>query len=231
MNRVWIVCAALAASTHALVLFAIQPGTLAEPRLLGDESSSIELSLVEAGPPAPVSIPASTELPPEPEPPPPTELEPPPVVAEPMPEPERAIDEPKPLPQPRAPVRKPRVAAPVRRPTQVTAPSAAASNPGSGVASNPGRSTSARPRYRSNPKPNYPAESRRAGQQGVVLITVQVSAAGNAASVQVSRSSGFPLLDSAALQAVRQWTFEPARAAGIPIASQVEVPVRFDLNR
>jgi len=36
---------------------------------------------------------------------------------------------------------------------------------------------------------------------------------------------------TAALRAVRRWTFEPARTAGIPTASKVEIPVRFDLRR
>jgi len=28
---------------------------------------------------------------------------------------------------------------------------------------------------------------------------------------------------------VRRWTFEPARAAGVPVASRVQIPVRFNL--
>jgi protein TonB len=66
-------------------------------------------------------------------------------------------------------------------------------------------------------------------QQGVVLLTVQVGADGHASDVTLSRSSGFPLLDQAALRTVRQWRFYPARAGGLPVASQVEVPVRFSL--
>jgi protein TonB len=65
----------------------------------------------------------------------------------------------------------------------------------------------------------------------VVIVNVEVDADGRAADVSLSRSSGFPLLDQAALEAVRRWTFEPAREGGFPVASRVDVPVRFSLAR
>jgi protein TonB len=49
--------------------------------------------------------------------------------------------------------------------------------------------------------------------------------------VSVSRGSGYPELDEAAVRAVRRWMFEPARAAGLPVASHVDIPVRFSLSR
>jgi periplasmic protein TonB len=87
----------------------------------------------------------------------------------------------------------------------------------------------AKPRYRTNPTPEYPIASRRRQEEGMVLLNVSVDAGGFPASVSLSRSSGFPLLDQAALEAVRRWTFEPARAAGMPVFSTVVVPVRFSL--
>jgi protein TonB len=68
------------------------------------------------------------------------------------------------------------------------------------------------------------------GQQGTVMLAVEVTADGRAGSVRLAQSSGFALLDAAALQAVRRWTFEPARNLGLAVASHVEVPVRFDLR-
>jgi len=62
------------------------------------------------------------------------------------------------------------------------------------------------------------------------LLTVEVGANGRPTSVALKRSSGVESLDRAALAAVRRWTFEPARSAGIPVASRVEVPVRFSLS-
>lgn len=233
MNRAWVVCAALAIGTHALLLFAIHPGTLAQPHALADESSAAELSIVESAPPAP----AAAEPPPQPAPPLPPPPEPTPPPPEPMPEPVReptpepAVIKATPPPRPRTEVPKPRTAVPPRPAALAPPSSGSVTGAAPGPATGRGPSTSARPRYRSNPKPNYPPESRRAGQQGVVLIAVEVTADGRAASVQLSRSSGFPLLDAAALQAVRRWTFEPARTAGLPVASRVEIPVRFDLAR
>jgi len=93
-----------------------------------------------------------------------------------------------------------------------------------------GALASAVPRYRSNPPPEYPPEARARHQEGVVLLDVEVGADGRTAEVGVKQSSGFPSLDRAAVSAVRRWTFEPARTAGLPVASRVEIPIRFDLT-
>ncbi len=53
---------------------------------------------------------------------------------------------------------------------------------------------------------------------------------GRPTGVAVKQSSGVAILDQAAIAAVRRWTFEPARTAGLPVASTVEVPVRFSLS-
>ena len=63
-----------------------------------------------------------------------------------------------------------------------------------------------------------------------MILNVLVRADGQPADVSVARSSGFPLLDQAALAAVRRWTFDPGRSADVPVASQVAVPVRFSLD-
>jgi protein TonB len=93
-----------------------------------------------------------------------------------------------------------------------------------------GGAVSAKPRYRSNPTPAYPIPSKRRREEGVVLLNVQVSADGTPAAVSLNRSCGHPLLDRAALEAVRRWTFEPARAADLPVSSLVVIPVRFSLD-
>jgi protein TonB len=68
------------------------------------------------------------------------------------------------------------------------------------------------------------------GQQGKVLVRVFVSAAGAAEQVQLRSSSGFDLLDDAALDAVRRWRFVPARRAGEPVPAWVLVPITFTLQ-
>jgi protein TonB len=90
---------------------------------------------------------------------------------------------------------------------------------------------SARPRYRNNPKPGYPVAARRLRQQGTVLLSVAVNQSGKPTLVSVKESSGSRVLDDAAVNAVRAWDFEPARSDGRPVASRVEIPLRFELPR
>ncbi len=89
---------------------------------------------------------------------------------------------------------------------------------------------SAKPRYRVNPAPEYPIASSRRREEGVVMVKVMVDANGAPSAISLATSSGHPLLDAAALDAVRRWTFDPARAAGVPVSSLVTVPVRFSLS-
>jgi protein TonB len=90
----------------------------------------------------------------------------------------------------------------------------------------------AQPDYRVNPKPPYPMLARRLGAQGVVLLRVQVREDGSVAAVELAHSCGFPMLDESATRTVREsWQFLPARIEdGTPVASWVEVPIRFVLK-
>lgn len=90
--------------------------------------------------------------------------------------------------------------------------------------------TQASPDYLKNPPPIYPKASRLARQQGTVLLSVTVSDSGTSLRVKLLRSSGFPALDDAALKAVRSWKFRPATAGGVNVSSEVNVPIRFELN-
>jgi periplasmic protein TonB len=72
--------------------------------------------------------------------------------------------------------------------------------------------------------------ARRLRQQGTVLLRVNVGADGAADAVVVARSSGSRWLDQAALEAVRLWRFVPGRRGETAIASQVNVPVTFQLT-
>lgn len=93
-----------------------------------------------------------------------------------------------------------------------------------------GAQTPARPNYLRNPAPRYPEASRKNSEEGLVLLTVEVSASGRPTEVTLARSSGYERLDRAAAEAVRRWTFEPARLGPLPVASTVQVPVRFRLS-
>ena len=84
--------------------------------------------------------------------------------------------------------------------------------------------------YLANPPPRYPLAARRMGEQGTVLLLVQVGESGRVAGVAVSRSSGSDRLDRAALETVANWRFEPARRGSIAVAAAVEVPIVFRLE-
>lgn len=87
------------------------------------------------------------------------------------------------------------------------------------------------PRYRRTPRPpDYPARALEFGLTGTVTIRALVSPEGDTQETRLWRSSGHPLLDAAALAAVRRWAFEPARHAGRAVPAWVEVPVHFRLN-
>lgn len=78
--------------------------------------------------------------------------------------------------------------------------------------------------------PVYPQLARRRGWQGEVLLAIDVTASGIAAEPVVLRSSGFDLLDRAALEVARQWRFVPEQRNGLPMPTRVEVPVQFALR-
>lgn len=84
--------------------------------------------------------------------------------------------------------------------------------------------------YLHNPPPVYTEQSRRRGEQGKVLLLVQVTAEGVAAAVDIKQSSGFTRLDQAAVNAVRKWRFVPARRGAETVAATVVVPVTFRLD-
>lgn len=87
----------------------------------------------------------------------------------------------------------------------------------------------AQPDYLKNPEPVYPLAARRRHQEGLVVVNVRVSTAGRAMNVSLKQSSGYPLLDDAALTQVREWEFAPARIGSRAVESEIEVPVRFKL--
>jgi|GEM_PF-6869181 len=82
----------------------------------------------------------------------------------------------------------------------------------------------------SNLAPEYPMLARRRGEEGLVVVRLQVLADGTVDSAAIQETSGHALLDDAALEAVAQWTFEPARRAGQPVAALLDVPIRFRLR-
>lgn len=90
--------------------------------------------------------------------------------------------------------------------------------------------TKAKPDYLKNPPPQYPNQSRRNREQGVVLLKVNISAQGKVNFIKLKKSSSYYRLDNAAIESVKNWSFKPARFAGIAIESDAIIPVKFVLN-
>ena len=78
-----------------------------------------------------------------------------------------------------------------------------------------------------NPAPSYPRDALRSGSEGRVVVSISVGADGVPTDVSVTERSGDRSLDRAALQAARQWRFEPAMRDGKAVASTVRLPVDF----
>jgi protein TonB len=80
------------------------------------------------------------------------------------------------------------------------------------------------------PKPDYPESGRREGWEGTVTLRVLVDERGESKSLEINRSSGFPALDQAAADNVKQrCRFNPARDGEKPIESWIRIPVVFRL--
>jgi protein TonB len=84
------------------------------------------------------------------------------------------------------------------------------------------------PRRIEDAKPIYPALALTARQEGVVILETIIDVHGAVETVHVLR--GYPLLDQAAIDAVRQWRFAPALLNGQPVPVVMTVTVNFSLR-
>ena len=76
--------------------------------------------------------------------------------------------------------------------------------------------------------PIYPEDARKAGVEGMVMVQALVGKDGFVKDTRVIQS--IPVLDDAAVDAVKQWVFKPAESKGQPVAVWVAVPVSFRLH-
>jgi protein TonB len=162
-----------------------------------------------------------------------------PIVPQvPAPPPEIRLEpsaQPVPAPPPTPPAMTPPSAAlptagppdPPGRPGPPQPPSPPASTGTQAVAAAPPRFDVA---YLDNPKPAYPLSARRMQLEGTVRLRVLVNAAGKAEQVELQATSGSPVLDRSAMDAVRRWRFVPARRGEEAVPAWVVVPIVFTLN-
>jgi protein TonB len=77
--------------------------------------------------------------------------------------------------------------------------------------------------------PVYPPRCLRMGIEGTVRVRVLVGEDGRPQEVTIGKSSGESALDESAMDAVRQWRFEPAKRNGVPVRAWAIIPVEFKL--
>lgn len=116
-----------------------------------------------------------------------------------------------PLPPMAAPVAKATAPAPIAAGPQIELPSSDAD-------------------YLQNPKPSYPAQSRRMGEQGKVIVRVLIGVDGLAQKAEIRKSSGFERLDDSALNTVKSWRYVPGKRAGVAEAMWFSVPINYVLE-
>ena len=85
------------------------------------------------------------------------------------------------------------------------------------------------PRLKRRVEPIYPEIAREARKEGIVILEATTDVYGRVQSVRVLRSE--PLLDEAAIEAVRQWVYEPMIINGRPRAVTFTVTIIFKLQK
>ncbi len=81
----------------------------------------------------------------------------------------------------------------------------------------------------SQPHPVYPLLAKQAGIQGKVELKALIDKDGKIADLQVVR--GHPLLVQAAMEAVRQWVYQPTLLNGQPVQVMTQIDVNFTLSK
>jgi protein TonB len=87
------------------------------------------------------------------------------------------------------------------------------------------------PRVDKEVKPDYTSEAKAAGIEGTVGLNVVVMPDGAVGEVRVEQSLDAVLgLDTQAVTAMKQWTFQPGMKDGKPVAVRVHVEMTFALK-
>jgi TonB family protein len=76
---------------------------------------------------------------------------------------------------------------------------------------------------------NYPAESRLLHEGGVCKVKLTVTADGNVRDVSLTKSTGYPRLDQACLEAFIHGDLLPATQDGKPVTTTLEIPITWKL--
>ncbi|MFT5684029.1 MAG: protein TonB [Myxococcota bacterium] len=78
--------------------------------------------------------------------------------------------------------------------------------------------------------PQPPGRARQKGISGVVVVSLLIGVDGRVQDIDVLESRPPGVFDDAAVTAVRQWRYQPARYQGEPVPLRIDVPIRFDFE-
>ena len=77
---------------------------------------------------------------------------------------------------------------------------------------------------------NYPETSVRLNEEGTTLLSFKVMTDGSVSDVSVSKSSGYPRLDDAAVSCAGRWRYKPATQDGNPVETAWQANVQWKLH-
>jgi TonB family protein len=78
--------------------------------------------------------------------------------------------------------------------------------------------------------PHYPNRALKLGQEGKVLVEVLLDKDGKQIKQEVINSSGYVLLDKAALEAIKKWSFLPHKLQGENSKAFIQIPIEFKIS-
>jgi TonB family protein len=85
------------------------------------------------------------------------------------------------------------------------------------------------PKKERDVRPSFPKEAQAVGLDGIVIVELFLDEHGAVTDARLSRP--IPMLDTAALEAVKQWRFQPTIIDGRAVPTRLTVTVNFTLQK
>lgn len=206
MRSTLLIFYAVAVAIHAAILFWLKPPAPKPPKVLNETYVDVALAappIIPASPkPVVISQPQKIE-PPEPE----EKSRPAPKL-----KPELIIPESKPISP-----SKPELPKPIVPPSQPKPPTTEYVHV-------------SQPTFERQAQHIYPPQAARRHQQGTVTLMLYIGSDGALEKIEIVKSSGYPLLDQAAVREMRISKFQPAMDGIIPIRSCAQATVTYRLQ-
>jgi protein TonB len=77
--------------------------------------------------------------------------------------------------------------------------------------------------------PDYPPLAKKAGKSGKVVLQMKIGSDGRVSDVEVVSAEPEGLFETAAIEAIEKWRFQPAMVGGERVATIVKIPLKFEL--